>query len=413
MLSQTENAAVASLNSSAPIVNQQSGLVFNQSLDLNNDGRIQPVDPLILINHLAASAGSALPSSFDLNSDGVVSVDDAQFVVDYLNSISGSDVSVVAPNPAIDVQQSDGDSVIPEGDTMQVAVAAEPPNSSGGDGTPSPSDAPPEVQGDDGNLTNAGNNETIGTKEEIPWYCCKKPPHQESISQSYPISVVPPLDAAYKALKATLPNLGVKPFANVPDNFSIPLPLVPWVSSLNIPVPFASSLREWTLEEILDAFYSFQKTRIGLGDFTAIIVAFRDKDMDPGCGCNMYQPALAANSIPLSVSGNITVDARIEIVDSSFPDDHRYPNQNPDLSFNHPHNQAPARRGNLVDEVARYTYKLVGTLGIDLDLRIFGSGIHVNETIKIEPKIVGALEFVCSKGKPVAVVESLESKGEN
>jgi hypothetical protein len=118
------------------------------SLDVNNDGVISPLDVLTIINEINSVGSHTLPNPvtpgdqpppyYDVNGDGSVTPLDALAVINYINSnltaaVAGPTVAnPVVANPAIDTPRA----TIPSADTAPVAfavsAAATSPAASGG-----------------------------------------------------------------------------------------------------------------------------------------------------------------------------------------------------------------------------------------------------------------------------------------
>ncbi len=376
-------------------------------MDINGDGMVQPLDPLILINRLAAMSSVPPEDALDVNLDGQVNERDFDELVRYLNFKQSSE-SLVTHLSLDDLFASaygqDQDQVTSEAGVFQANALVSTVNGE----PPSPSD----------NLVPLQNNEIIVNPWPL-WMCCKDPGQTEPIKWELNSKLASPVNAALDLLKQQLGG-SRRPF----ENLSIPIPLQGTLvqlfpgASLSIPL-IPDYIRDLTISDLVDLVVgpAFAGLKAAEDLFYAEFGSYRDdlsgNTAASACGCNMLEPTLDATGTGTTLTGIVVFDSGVEKVgNTEFPDDHRYPRIVDGWGPGHPHYNSPENRGNLVDEYATIKVRPFLTIGIDVTISILGTSVPLRETLNFVSKNrIENVRLVCSRGTKVEYILADHSNG--
>ncbi len=395
--------------------------------DVNGDGLLQPIDVLLIINAVNADGEMTLMAGdpMDVNVDGWLTLDDASLAMAHLAAAMSTPSE--SPQPTVEPQAYDYDSsdtVDPfaasasssmEPDTEPSASTSfsfvpspsfEPTPSPSDQSTPSPSDEPTPSPSDLP-IPSPSDEPTPSPTVSVPCPSCSPPAdgETEAISWNSTIGLSASLDKAISKLKAKLGTglLTTQPFAGVPDDFQLPiiLPFVGITWTPSIPIPGASIVRGWTIEDLIDFYLQPYIFVVSGADYSmgVEVIAHRDPIV-LGCGCNMDDPEVSRVGPPVSLSGNFTFNVGTYLEKVKFEDTHRYPRKD---SNGNPRNNPfyDGDDGNLVDEKANVAIGIEVTFGINMTIPF--TGTQINEDVKFEMDPF-SIPLKCSGGTPLPIV---------
>ncbi len=382
-----------------------SGLVG----DVNGDGLLQPIDILIILNAVSADGEMTLMPGdpMDVNVDGWLTPDDASLAMAHLAATMSTPSG--SPQPTVEPQEYDYDSSDPLDNFAASASSSMEPDTEPSASTsfsfmPSPSYEP--TPSPSSGPTPSPSYEPIPSPTvSVPCPSCSPPAdgETEAIGWDIPIGLSTGLDSAINKLKTKLGTdlLTTQPFAGVPDDFQLPiiLPFVGITWTPSIPIPGASIVRGWTMEDLIDFYLAPYVFVVSGADYAmgVKVIAHRDPIV-VGCGCNMDKPEISRVGPPASLSGMFTFDVGTYTTKVKFNDTHRYPredsNGNP---RNHPYYNGDP--GNLVDEAADVVIGIEVTFGINMTIL----GTSINEDVKFQMDEF-SIPLKCSGGTPLPIV---------
>lgn len=186
----------------------------------------------------------------------------------------------------------------------------------------------------------------------------------------------------------------------MPEDFQLPIivPIFGVAWTPPIPIPGASTVRSWTIENLIDFYLAPYVYIVSGADYAMGIEVITTRDpTTEDCGCNMKTPQIASVGPPISLSGMFTfeVGAGFKVID--FQDTHRYPRKDPN-GYGPAHPYYSGDPGNLVDEVANVIVKPEITFGIDMTVPFTGTAIKENVVVKMKTV---QQSISCSKGTPL------------
>ncbi len=359
---------------------------FINRFDLNADGALAPIDVLIMINLQSRFKESRQLLSLDYSDNGVFDLEDISLVLNTLNALnSGSGTPLNAYGAALSPVTSP---------TRGIALGEPPVTEDEVYGMELLSNILAEATLENIETANENVDEHVA-EDNLGNNCCTRPLDEESIKWSFKVDFLQDFDQKVTNILQQLPLRYYRPFASLPPDVAGPIILSILQSPIITTGGFDDFIRRLTIEDIARLYFTGLRLALESSSSATRVVfgAARDKDLDPACGCNMTEPKVIAFGPRVSVSGNFSFEYNVLRLDTTFRNDHRYPQNQPGANPN----DTNYDKGNLVDEFATARFEATVTFGVNLDLSFLASGVVINQTLTVESDYL-SVKLRCREG---------------